>query len=298
MHTRDFRSLAQSAQAELRRQAFRLTEKGMTTQEVADIIEVHFKTVERWKRDQDTYVWRECYGERRWRRLGEKMMIDADMQNVIRSSIMTHTPDDLGLESVLWDRKTIRELIFQETWEDLIPQTISKYTKRWWLTPQRPKKQATEQNPTKIQQWLEEEYPKIQKRAKKEWAQIHWADETGVNANTSYARSYAPKGETPTIKLPSKKISTSMISSITNQWKLRFMVYSWAMHASLFINFLDRLLKTRDINTHKKIFVIVDNLKVHHSKKVQAWQQRHKYELELFFPTELCTTIQSRWVSQ
>jgi hypothetical protein len=42
-------------------------------------------------------------------------------------------------------------------------------------------RRAYEQNPRAVQKWLEEEYPKISKRAKKEEAEIHWGDETGLN---------------------------------------------------------------------------------------------------------------------
>ena len=33
----------------------------------------------------------------------------------------------------------------------------------------------------------------------------------------------------------------------------------------------------------KKIFLILDNLRVHHSKKVQKWVKKHKKKISLFF---------------
>ena len=33
----------------------------------------------------------------------------------------------------------------------------------------------------------------------------------------------------------------------------------------------------------KKVFLILDNLRVHHSKKVQAWLDKHKEEIEVFY---------------
>ena len=33
----------------------------------------------------------------------------------------------------------------------------------------------------------------------------------------------------------------------------------------------------------KKVFLILDNLRVHHSKKVKAWLDKHKEEIEVFY---------------
>ena len=89
-----------------------------------------------------------------------------------------------------------------------------------------------------------------QKRAKTEKAEIQWADETGVRNDCQHGRSYAPKGKTPTKKSMSKRISLNMISSITNQGKIQFMIYSENMNSLKFIEFLEQLIK----NSAQKIF--------------------------------------------
>ncbi len=43
--------------------------------------------------------------------------------------------------------------------------------------------------------------------------------------------------------------------------------------------FLARLIKDVD----RKVFLIVDNLKVHHSRLVQQWLEEHKEQIEVFF---------------
>ena len=47
----------------------------------------------------------------------------------------------------------------------------------------------------------------------------------------------------------------------------------------MFIKFLKRLRK----DAGKKIFLIVDNLRVHHAKVVTAWLTDHAEEIELFY---------------
>ncbi|MBK8804648.1 MAG: winged helix-turn-helix domain-containing protein [Fibrobacteres bacterium] len=57
---------------------------------------------------------------------------------------------------------------------------VGNYLRRWGFTCQRPKLTATEQNPEKVRQWLEDEYPAIRAQAKAEGAEIWWGDETAV----------------------------------------------------------------------------------------------------------------------
>ena len=46
-----------------------------------------------------------------------------------------------------------------------------------------------------------------------------------------------------------------------------------------FIDFMRRLVT----DTGRKAFLIVDNLRTHHAKKVTKWLEEHKNEIEVFF---------------
>ncbi len=188
-------------------------------------------------------------------------------------------PDQMKLPFALWTRRAIQALIKEQFDIDLPTRTINHYLKRWGFTPQRPIKRAYEQNPKKVQEWLEVSWPTIKERAQNEDAEIHWGDETGVSNDCNYGRSYAPKGKTPVVRRNAKRFTTSMISSITSQGKARFMCYQGAMNSQIFLRFLKRLVK----DSPKKIFLIVDNLPVHHSKPVKAWVADHSQEIELFY---------------
>ena len=64
-----------------------------------------------------------------------------------------------------------------------------------------------------------------------------------------------------------------------NQGLVRFMVYKNKMNSQTMIKFMQRLIK----GSSKKIFLIVDNLKVHHSYIVRDWLEEHEDEIEIFF---------------
>ncbi len=75
--------------------------------------------------------------------------------------------------------------------------TVGKYLQRWEFTSQVPIKRAYERNDVKVQEWLKEEYPAIEKQSKEENAEIQWADETACVSLPSIIKGYAPKGKTP-----------------------------------------------------------------------------------------------------
>lgn len=156
---------------------------------------------------------------------------------------------------------------------------IANYLRKWGFSPQKPKKLAYEQCSKKVQKWLDDEYPVIKERAKEESAEIQWGDETGVRNSNHHGRSYAPKGKTPVKKHKSQRFSVNMISTITNQGQVQFMIYSGSMNADRLIEFMGQLIK----NKEQKIFLILDNLRVHHSKLVKEWQENNKDKIELFY---------------
>ena len=75
------------------------------------------------------------------------------------------------------------------------------------------------------------------------------------------------------------KDKVALKSSLTNQGKLRFMIYEGALKAPIFLNFLQRLVR----EAARKLFVIVDNLPVHRAHRVTAWVQNHADQIELVY---------------
>ena len=70
-----------------------------------------------------------------------------------------------------------------------------------------------------------------------------------------------------------------MIAAVSNRGLMRFKLYKGALNVAIFIDFMKRLLK----DAKQKVFLIVDNLRVHHAKAVQDWLARHKVEIEIFY---------------
>jgi len=277
--TFDFRSLPADVRADRRKIAFEMMDEGCSREAIAHRVHASLSAVSSWRKRRPEIESSDGHGRKRGNPNDQHLLDDGRQQKIIEA-IRDTTPDDHGVSSFLWSRKAIAELAERKYGITLNPQRVSAYTNRWGLSPQKPKRRAYEQDPEQVKVWLEETYPEIRNRAKKEGAEIHWADETNISMNSNCLRSYAPKGKTPEVAIPARKTSFSLISSLTNQGKLRFMAYKGGMNAMLFLIFLKRLTK----DTDKKVFLIVDNLRVHHAKIVQAWQKKKRGEDRAFFP--------------
>ena len=70
-----------------------------------------------------------------------------------------------------------------------------------------------------MKKWLDENYPAIAARAKAEGAEIHWGDESGLRSDDVRGRGFAPKGQTPVIRVNNKRHGLSVISTVTNKGK-------------------------------------------------------------------------------
>lgn len=93
-------------------------------------------------------------------------------------------------------------------------------------------------------------------------------------------RGYAPTGHPPVAKVESKKLKVNMISGISRFGTLRFMLYKDNMDSRRLLRFLCHIMKGRE---GRKIFFILDNLKVHHSLSVTNWVKQNADAVELFY---------------
>ncbi len=82
------------------------------------------------------------------------------------------------------------------------------------------------------------------------------------------------------IRLNAKRESINMISAITNQGKVRFRIFDGSMNADVLIDFMMRLVK----DAKRKVYLILDNMRVHHAKPVKEWLKEHQKMIEVFYP--------------
>jgi transposase len=279
MEKTDARTLSQEAQEQVRRQAMRMIDKGQSQSEVARLLEISKQTMSLWRKRYLEGGWAALKKRRRGRAVGTDRRLSKEQEQEVQKTIVDKMPDQLKMSFALWSRRAVRQLIKDAYGVSYTLQGVGILLKDWGFTPQRPAKRAIERNDEAVKQWKELEYPQLAARAKAEKAEIWWADETAAKPECHFRRSYSPKGKTPVVKQSAKRFHSSMISALNNQGKLEWMALKDPMNSELFLTFLKQMIKYR----RRKVILIVDNLKVHHSRPVKEWCEANKDRIELVF---------------
>ena len=122
---------------------------------------------------------------------------------------------------------------------------------------------------------MQEVYPLIASKAKQEDGVIYWADETAVVQDGHWVRGSAPAGDAPVLAATSQRFGLTMISAISCKGLVRFEFLEGAATTETTIGFMQRFIQ--DSEGHK-VFLILDNLKAHHTQEVAIWVQAHERE--------------------
>lgn len=254
----------------------RAVNKGMSHAEAERVFGVTRQRVGLWKKAYEEGGWKALKGKRRGRKPGKRL---APLQSaqVVRK-IMDKTPDQLKLPFMLWTREAVGQWIAKRFGIHLSVWTVGRYLRGWGLTPQKPLRRAYEQDPQAVEQWLKKEYPAIRIRAKRCKALIYWADQMGVRSDHTAGRSWSLRGHTPVVPGTGKRFSCSMMSAITNQGHLAFMVFTGRFEARICLDFLRRLIRQEK----RRVFLIWDGHPVHKASKVRKWLEARRDRIEMF----------------
>jgi transposase len=275
----DGRRFPISTQEERRRIAVQMKKKGATLDEIRSALGMSHSTICRAWRAFTAGGGKALRNGVRGRKAGECRHLTLEQETTVRRKIIDRRPEQLKLDFALWTRDAVRRLIKQEYGIEMPIRTVGEYLKRWGFTPQKPIKFAYERKPELVKKWLDQTYPNIRERAKSEKAEIYWGDETGLRSSDVRGRGFAPRGKTPIVNVTAKYENLSMVSAITNKGRVHWMIVDGAVNIERFLEFLQGLIKY----SRRKIFLIVDNLKVHHGKLVTDWVIKHGTRIELFF---------------
>jgi transposase len=275
MDTPDGRKLSEAVLNERRRRAVKMRLGGATIAATAKLCEIGKRTVWAATKAYECGGWSAVIIQHGHRPRGTGRLLTLEQEREVQRLIRDHVPDQLKMSYALWTRQAARELILHRYDVLLCVRAVSNYLNRWGFTPQKPLKKAYEQSPQAVSKWLEEQYPEIAKRAKHAGAEIHWGDETGLRSDDVRGRGH----ETPVLRIKANRSSLSVISTVTNKGQMRWRIFSGALDARILIGFLKRLTS----HAAKKIFLILDNLRVHHAKVVQQWLAKNANKIEIFY---------------
>ena len=126
---------------------------------------------------------------------------------------------------------------------------------------------------------LHREYPAIRAAARKQGATIYFADEAGIRSDYHSGTTWAPIGNTPVVRNTGARYSVNMLSAVTAQGSLRFMVHEGTVNAGVFIDFCQRLLA----DASGPVYLIVDGHPAHRARATTAFAASTDRRLRLIF---------------
>src|SRR4051794_6288416 len=178
----------------------------------------------------------------------------------------------------LWTRDMVRQVIRREFKISLSVVSVGRLLRTMGLSPQRPLYRAYQQNPEAVQRWKDEQFPAIRKQAKAERATIYFADEAGVRSDYHAGTTWAPVGRTPVVKATGARFSLNMLSAVSAQGALRFMIHEGTVNATVFIDFCKRLLRDHD----DPVYLVVDGHPAHRARATTEFVASTDGRLKLF----------------
>ena len=124
------------------------------------------------------YSWLAMYRAGGWDALNAKPIagrpkkLSARQIKWLHDAVTMKNPLQFKLPFALWTRGQIRTLLYRQYRMKLSLTSIGRLLAQLGLTCQKPLFRAWQQNPSLVQRWLEQEYPKIRSLAKRAGAEI------------------------------------------------------------------------------------------------------------------------------
>jgi transposase len=272
----DGRKLDHMALEVMRQQAVKAVRSGQAVQNVADAYGVNIRTV---------FTWLSAFASGGQKALlakpipGRPPKLDAQQMRWVAEAVRGKTPLQFRFEYALWTLTLIGELIRRQFGVRLTPASVSRVMRLLGFTVQKPLYRARQRDAVLVEHWLAKEFPAIQAEAKATGASIYFADESGLRSDYHAGTTWAPEGETPVVEATGARHRLAMLSAVNGRGELRFMVHDGTVTATVFREFLKRLL----MGAKRPIFLVVDGHAIHKAKLVRDFVQAQAGRLKLFF---------------
>jgi transposase len=277
MRKNDARKLDHATLEQLRIRAVQQVQAGESPEVVAGALGINRTTI---------YDWLAKYRDGGWHALRAKAVpgrpprLTGKHLTWIWNTVTTKNPTQLKFDFALWTRKLIAAAIFKKFGIKLSLASVGRLLAQLGLSCQKPLYRADKQEQSLVNRWLKKEYPKIKAEAKRVGATIFFEDEAGIRSTHHSGRTWAPIGETPIIRATGARFGFNVISVVSPKGVMRFKMFSGKFNASVFIDFLKRLLT----DVSGKIFMVLDGHPVHRAKAVTRFlETKLGKRMRLFF---------------
>lgn len=275
MKTTDGRKISPKAMEEIRMRAVERVQAGESPEVVIKTLGFSRACIYNWLSRYRSGGW---HALRTGHRSGRPKKISGSQMKWIYRTIKDKAPRQLKFSFALWTRSMVADVINRKFGIKLSPASVSRLLAQLGFSCQKPLYRAYQRNAELVEKWKKEEFPQIQKRAKKEGATICFQDESGIRSDFHSGTTWAPKGQTPIIESTGARFGLNMVAAITPRGQMHFMVVEGSVNSSKIVDFLKRLMHGHS----NKVFLIWDGHPTHKSKLVKKCIASFDGRLEVF----------------
>jgi len=229
------------------------------------------------------YPWLQKFRDQGWEALAERIAqgparkLNEKQRQRVKRWIIGKDPRQYGFDFGLWSRRIVQALIQQKLGVEMGLTAVGRLLASLEITPQKPLRRVYERDPQMVQWWLQEAYPKLKRRAKRQGARIFFLDEAGFQSDPPLGHTYGLKGKTPVVVTSGQRQSLNVISAVNARGEFWAASYTGKLNAQAFVGFLEDFMKGRS----GKVFLVVDGHPAHKANKVTDYVASLEGRLEL-----------------
>jgi transposase len=249
--------------------------------DVASAYQVDRTTLFRWRQRYDAEgeigLQRRC-GSGRPRKLTE-------LAEDVWYEIVLQPASAFGFETDLWTVRRVHQVLCNEYRANISRDTVWRRLREVGLTYQTPERQYFQIDEQARQEWLQTEVPRIRKTVEKYRAILYFQDESNVSLTALLGKTWAPCGETPSVRVTGKRGGVSAMSAISGRGHLLFRLLDKRIASAEVIEFLRQMLKH---HPRRHLVVVMDQAPPHRSKAtktfIEGQQRLHVFYLPKYSP--------------
>lgn len=257
-----------------RRQAVRAVHAGDSVKDVARIIGVGPRSIQRW-----LALERLPDGLAAKPHLGPATRLSLEQQRELESLLLQGAQAH-GWTNQLWTTQRIAELIHRHFGVSLHHDHVGRFLRqrlRW--SPQKPRRRARERDEEAIARWKRDTFPDILNAAAAREAHVVFLDESGFMLTPTVRRTWAPQGETPLLSCWDRRDRLSAISCLTvspRQARLNFYFTLLSDNTNVTAEHIVAFLRQLKSQLGGPFTVIWDGSRIHsRSGRVKAYLAEH-----------------------
>jgi transposase len=225
--------------------------------------------------------WRDCFARKGLAGLRAKAIPGRPSRLSVKQKrqlevLLLKGPLAAGYRTDLWTVARIAKLIHRRFHITYHPGHVWKILRALGWSCQKPERRATQRDEKAIAHWKRYVWPQIRRQAQRLGASLVFVDESGFLLIPNVKRTWAPKGQTPTVRYCFKHKKMSAITALAvSPRRKRIALYLQLRRRSFkgpdVKRFLQYLLK----HVRGPIILLWDRGRIHRDQKVKAWCEAH-----------------------